>query len=198
MDSNGKIAVRGKDGLRGTADLPPAEWGCDGQVLITLDGGGEVLVPSRMLLRNDDGTFFLPLAPEQLGQPLDRGRTVVIPIAQEELHVEKVPTATNKVVVHKTVREHEQVVDVPLLQESVELRRVPADRLLDAPLSVRQEGDVTIVPLMEEVLVVEKKLRLREEVHIIRHRSETHQPQTVRLRREEVQVERSAVPEGGP
>ncbi|HSX77012.1 MAG TPA: DUF2382 domain-containing protein [Candidatus Saccharimonadia bacterium] len=43
---------------------------------------------------------------------------------------------------------------------------------------------------MEEVLVVEKRWMLREEVHIRKQRLETHQPQWITLRSEEVQVER--------
>jgi stress response protein YsnF len=43
---------------------------------------------------------------------------------------------------------------------------------------------------VEEVLVVEKRLMLREEIHIRQQRIETHQPQRVTLRSEEVQVER--------
>lgn len=33
---------------------------------------------------------------------------------------------------------------------------------------IRTEGDVTIVPVLEEVLVVEKRLVLKEELHIRR------------------------------
>ena len=43
---------------------------------------------------------------------------------------------------------------------------------------------------VEEVLVVEKRLMLREEIHIRTQRIETHQPQRITLRSEDVQVER--------
>lgn len=51
-------------------------------------------------------------------------------------------------------------------------------------------GDVMIVPLLEEVLVVEKRLMLKEELHISKRRTEVHNPQRVILRSEEVTVER--------
>jgi len=54
-----------------------------------------------------------------------------------------------------------------------------------------------IVPLLEEVLVVEKRLMLREEVRISKRRNETHRPQTVTLRKEDVNVERLEGDEGG-
>jgi stress response protein YsnF len=44
---------------------------------------------------------------------------------------------------------------------------------------------------VEEVLVVEKRLMLREEIHIRKQRIEMHQPQRITLRSEEVQVERA-------
>ena len=44
--------------------------------------------------------------------------------------------------------------------------------------------------VVEEVLVVEKRWMLREEIHIRKQRTETHQPQQITLRSEEVQVER--------
>jgi stress response protein YsnF len=47
-----------------------------------------------------------------------------------------------------------------------------------------------IIPVLEEVLVVEKRLMLREEVRITRRRSEVHETQEVMLRSESVSVER--------
>ena len=46
-------------------------------------------------------------------------------------------------------------------------------------------------PEIEEVLVVEKRLVLKEEVRVTRKRRQVRNPQRVTLRREEVVVERS-------
>lgn len=116
----------------------------------------------------------------------------VMPVVEEQLHVGKRTVAGDKVVVHKTVHERREVVDPPLAQEQVTVERVPVNRIIEAPAQVRQEGDVTIVPVMEEVLVVEKRLVLKEELHITRERGVTHQPIEVTLRHEEAQVERIA------
>jgi stress response protein YsnF len=51
-------------------------------------------------------------------------------------------------------------------------------------------GNTLIVPVLEEVLVVQKRIRLREEIHITRHRRETHAPQSVTVRTERVEVKR--------
>ena len=56
--------------------------------------------------------------------------------------------------------------------------------------AVRHEGDTTVVTLVEEVVVVEKRLRATEEIRITKRRSVRHEPQQVTLRREEAVVER--------
>ena len=52
---------------------------------------------------------------------------------------------------------------------------------------------------MEEVLVVEKRLMLKEEIRLTMQKGEFREPQTVTLRSEEVSIERSQVtpPESG-
>jgi len=62
--------------------------------------------------------------------------------------------------------------------------------MIDEAPEIRHEGDTTIIPVLEEVLVVEKRLILREELHIIRRREEHRDPQKVTLRKENVEVER--------
>jgi stress response protein YsnF len=54
-----------------------------------------------------------------------------------------------------------------------------------------------IIPLLEEVLVIEKRLILREEVHIKKRHREVHAPQEVLLRKEEVEIERKSFPAEG-
>lgn len=120
----------------------------------------------------------------------EQGEPLRIPVVQEELRVETRVTATGKVLVRKAVRVEDELVDVPLTDVEVEVRRVPKDELVAETWPIRQEGDTTIVPVFEEVLVVEKRLRLKEEVHVIRRRREQHRPQRVEVRKEEVTVER--------
>jgi uncharacterized protein (TIGR02271 family) len=113
----------------------------------------------------------------------------VITLAAEELKVTKRQITRGRVVVRKKVSTHEAVVDDPLLLERLEVNRVPINALVDAAEPPRTEGDTTIIPFYEEVLVVEKRLLLSEELHVTRHRSERREPQRVTLRREEAVVE---------
>jgi stress response protein YsnF len=59
----------------------------------------------------------------------------------------------------------------------------------DAP-QTRYEGETLVVPVLEEVLVVQKQLLLKEEIRITRHRKPVRMPQNVLLRSEQVTVER--------
>ena len=60
----------------------------------------------------------------------------------------------------------------------------------EAP-QTRQDGDTLIVPILEEVLVVEKRLILKEELHIRKHSSERTEQHKVRLRTEHVEIEQT-------
>ncbi len=68
-----------------------------------------------------------------------------------------------------------------LFTEDVDVERIPVNRILDAPVEVRQEGDTTIIPVIEEVITVQKRLLLREEVRITRRRVEFTEPRRVVL-----------------
>lgn len=110
---------------------------------------------------------------------------------EEQLQVATREVETGRVRLSKRVELREETVDVPLLREEVEVRRVAVGRELDAPVDVRHEGDVMIVPVMEEVLVLRKQLVLKEELHVSRRRVEAHRPQQVTLRSERVEVVRT-------
>ena len=70
------------------------------------------------------------------------------------------------------------------------IERVPVNRVVEGPIPVRYEGDTMILSLLEEVLVVETRLLLKEEVHMTTRRTETHTPARVTLRHEDVTIER--------
>jgi len=128
------------------------------------------------------------------GGPPEEGARIpvaVVPVIEEELRVGKRVVETGRVRVTKTVREHEEVVDEPLMREEYDVERVPIDEFVDGPVGPRHEGETLVVPVLEEVLVVEKRLVVREELRITRKRTEERRPQRVKLLSEEVSVERT-------
>lgn len=116
---------------------------------------------------------------------------LAIPVHEEQLRVGRRLVDTGRGVrVHKTVTEHPHQVDETLLHDTLDVRHVPIGQLVPAGEipAARQEGDTLIVPVLEEVLVLEKRLRLREELHITRHRHGSRHAETVVLRAESVTV----------
>jgi uncharacterized protein (TIGR02271 family) len=118
---------------------------------------------------------------------------IAIPVHQEELAIGKRIVDTGRGVrVRKSVEEVPVAIDELLQREEVTVRRVPVDRvvaLADAP-APRQEGDTLIVPVVEEIVVVERRLRIKEEIHITRIQHQDRVQDTVFLKSEEVAVER--------
>ena len=114
----------------------------------------------------------------------------VIPIVEEQALVLKRKTPTEGVRVRTVVREDEALIDEPAVRETVEVERVPLDRWVEGPVTVRQEGDTTIITLLEEVVVVEKRLRATEEIRITRRRDTGQHAETVTLRHQEAVIER--------
>lgn len=116
-----------------------------------------------------------------------------VPVFQENVQVEKRLVETGRGVrIHKTVAEHPIHIDESLLREGVDVTHVPVDRIvaLDQAPQTRYEGDTLIVPILEEVLVVERRLRIKEELHITKTRREEHHIETILLKNEQVEVVR--------
>lgn len=118
---------------------------------------------------------------------------IVLAIIEEEAQVgvRRVDTGSG-VRIHKTVSEHAHPIDETLLREAVSVKRVPVDTIVslaEAPVA-RQEGDTLIVPILEEILVVEKRLRIKEEIHITRTAQAQPYSDSVILRSEDVSIER--------
>ena len=116
---------------------------------------------------------------------------VVMPVMEEHLTVGKQEIETGKVTVTKKVHSEQQVVDIPVVEEEVDVQRIPFNQYIEStPPAVRYEGEKTIIPILKEVLVVEKKLVLVEEVHITRKQNHSTISQQETLRQEEVIVNR--------
>ncbi|GAA4451015.1 hypothetical protein GCM10023189_12500 [Nibrella saemangeumensis] len=114
----------------------------------------------------------------------------IIPVIEEQIHIGKDVVETGRVVISKRVREEEQTVDIPLVSEEMNVERVAVNQYVDTPPAVRYEGETMIIPVLKEVLVVEKRLVLVEELHVTKRQVETTETQRVTLRKEEVTVDR--------
>ena len=115
---------------------------------------------------------------------------VVIPLVEERLALTKRQVAGGAVRVSTRTESRDEVAEVEVDRYRVEVTRVPVGRPVDVPPPSRSEGDTTIVPVLEERLVVVKQLFLKEELHI-RHVLEREvRRETVTLRSQRATVER--------
>lgn len=195
MRSTPEAHVTGRDGLHGTIE-DCTSIGCGTQeVPLKLDDGRCVLVPGELLIKQADGSYYLALAPEDVeraSRPDHPGEPVnVVPLIEERARIDRkrVQTGTVRVVTRTT--EREEFISEPLVREEMDVQRVPVNQPVDHPPSIRHEGERIIVPVVEEVLVVEKRLVVREEIHLVPRRTTETYEQRVTLRRQEADVQKT-------
>lgn len=111
-------------------------------------------------------------------------------ILAEALDIQKRIKLTGVVRLEKTVRNSDAVGDEILTSNSITVERRAVNKYLDEAVTIRQEGNTTIIPVMEEIVIVSKQLVLKEEIRITNHRQQSLHHETIPLRAEEVQVTR--------
>ncbi len=123
----------------------------------------------------------------------DNSPDPTIALAEEMLSVRKQRIETARVKVRVRTKSDTVNHQVSLFDQNVEVERVPIGREVTETPQIREEGDVTIIPILEEILVVEKRLFLKEEVHVRRVVTRTDQSQPVTLRSQWAEIERTPV-----
>ena len=113
-----------------------------------------------------------------------------VPVVEERLHVEKKEVETGKVYISKQVQEEKATVEVPLQHDKVNIERVAINQYVEEYPTVRYESDKIIIPVVQEEVVVEKKILLVEEVHIDREHYQENFSETFTLKKEIIEVTR--------
>lgn len=152
---------------------------------LALEHGGSVRQGNNDLFRTQ--RLDLALANETLD--VADGESRVIPVIREQVSVTRREVERGGVRVNKRVEEHEEIVEQPTYREEVTVERVAVGRPVETATAPRQEGDTLIIPVFEEMLVVEKRLVLKEEIRITRRRIEETEQIRVLLREEHVDIE---------
>jgi uncharacterized protein (TIGR02271 family) len=154
---------------------------------------GTFIVKTTEHVRHEQSEVNLSGTPPR--SPVAHEETI-IPVLKEELDVgTRRVELDSGVRIAKQVEQREELIDEPLTKEEVAVERITLNRPVDGPVAVRYEGDTMIVPVLEEVLVVEKRLVLKEEIRITRRKTEFRAPERVTLRREIAAVERIEDPQ---
>jgi uncharacterized protein (TIGR02271 family) len=128
--------------------------------------------------------------PEKTQEETKDNDQVVVPLHAEEVSVGKNRVVTGQVKVGTITRESEQLVEEMLEQEHVEVERTAVGKQVDKAPPVREEGDTMVIPILEEIVVVERRLLLKEEVRIRRTREKQPYQERVVVRKQEAVITR--------
>jgi uncharacterized protein (TIGR02271 family) len=115
---------------------------------------------------------------------------LVVPVVNEELHADAIPVQTGGVRVTKRVESHDEVLEQELRKGRVEVKRVKTDRVVDGPQPVQRVGNTLVVPVVSEVLHIEKQWVVTEEIHLTQIEERDTVQETVRVNQEKAEVER--------
>ena len=122
--------------------------------------------------------------------PSDAAPTT-LPLLEERATIDKRTVTTGKVSVVTHTETLEEVVRAVLQGEEAEVVTVELDQTVSGPApQIRTEDGITIIPVLEEVLVVEKRLVLKREIRIRKRTTSETVEIPVSLRKQRAKVER--------
>lgn len=121
----------------------------------------------------------------------EKDKPVSLNVFEEQAQVDKKVIEKGTVRIVKKVNTEDETINVDLKTEEIKVERITVNKYVDAPPSVRYEGNTTIIPVIKEVAVVEKKLLLVEEIYITKTINITGEEKIIPLRKEEIIVETS-------
>jgi uncharacterized protein (TIGR02271 family) len=130
----------------------------------------------------------IPPAQRGTGGPGRGTDPEVLQLFSEDAVVERETVETGRVRVATVTHTREHLIEELLARTNVEVKRVPIGRVVDAIPPVKDDADLTVIPIVEETLVVERRLVLKEEVHIQRRKSTERFQETVQLRHQTAEV----------
>jgi stress response protein YsnF len=113
-----------------------------------------------------------------------------IPLHVEDISISRREIEKANVQIALVTGTREQLINEELTHVHVEIERAPIGRIVEAAPPIRQQGDITIIPVLEEVVVVERRLVLKEEVRVRRVSTKEQHQETVLLRQQEAVVTR--------
>ena len=122
----------------------------------------------------------------------NRNDTVMIPLAEETLVVDKRVVETGRVRIQTKIDEREEFVRDQTSISKVDVQRVPVDIEVDRIPEPWTDGSTLVIPVTEERLIVRKALFVVEEVRVTRRTTIEEYEKPVTLRRERAVVERDA------
>jgi uncharacterized protein (TIGR02271 family) len=131
-----------------------------------------------------------PAEPAQGDSVSDNSDGNVLQLYAEDATIVRQTVESGRVRVSKVTRTRDQLVDEMLLRTGVDVKRIPVGREIEAIPEVKDDGELIIIPVVEETIVVQRQLVLKEELHIRRVQSTERYQETVKLRHQTAEVTR--------
>ena len=114
----------------------------------------------------------------------------VIPLMEEQLEVGKRVVSTGTVRLRKHTEERTETIEVPLTTVQWQVEHIPINRVVLEEPAIRQEGETTVYPVLEERVTMLRELVLLEEVRVTRSVATRSEVSEHVLRREQIAEER--------
>ncbi|HFZ8996743.1 TPA: DUF2382 domain-containing protein [Citrobacter freundii] len=109
-------------------------------------------------------------------------------LAEERVELDTQKIVDRRVRITRSTRTDEKSITTELTQQNALIQRIAKNEAVEEGNipQIRQEGDVTIIPVIEERVEIIKHYVLTEEIHVIKnHRTELHQENII-LRSQEI------------
>lgn len=124
------------------------------------------------------------------------GAVLKLPVHEEELVVRKRPIVLGKIHVHKGVESEERRVSLPVYHEETVIDRVPPEQF--DPAAARENPNEVYVPIIEERLVVQKQMVVKEYLRIRKELVSEQQEVSETVRHETVKITEDRQPDMPP
>ena len=187
MGSKRRARIVDVDGVLGRLRGVEVDEASHPTAVVELTDGARVRVPFELLHHDAEDAYSLAARWSDFAIVSDTSAS--IPLLEQRVTIDVRPAPEKTLRARRRVVSESRVVEVPVWTERIEVEHVPVGEIVAEAPSTRYEGDVLVIPCVEEIPVVEIRLRVREElrVRVVRERS-IHR-ETVTLRRHDIDIE---------
>ncbi|WP_333855420.1 DUF2382 domain-containing protein [Leclercia sp.] len=118
----------------------------------------------------------------------DEKKRDTVTLAEERVELSTKKVVDRRVRITRATRVDEKNITAELTQQNADIKRIAKNEVVEAQNipQIRQEGDVTIIPIIEERVEIIKHYVLTEEIHVIKKRSTERHQEIITLRSQEI------------
>ena len=180
------------DGVRGRLRTIDASDPDHPQAVVELGNGAYTRIPFQVLEPGAGSGYRM--ASRWSDFPIKSSAGIAVPVVEEKVTVAVRPAPPQTVRVRRRLVTEQRTVEVPIWHERIEVERIPVDAFVERAPEPHYEGDTLIFPCIEEVPVVEVRLRVREELRVRVVREQRVHREIVALRRHDIDVQTITTP----